>query len=276
MHFSARELIKRLEFPFCYLAYIVDPGGEVDYFHYGLWNKKTDNVKQAQENLAHLMKSLIPDRTKSILDVGCGLGRTVYDFSRAGYHVVGISPDKGLINMAKKRYAGLELRLIECAFENFDSDKPFDLVLFQESTQYINLKTIFSRCRKLLHPDGYILMCDEIKYGSSRNLGFHQKAQFFRSAKRFGFRLLHNEDITESVLNTRKFALERLCAMQTDMEEIFSPVRKNAGAEIQLFIEGWSRHNTMFERGEVGYEVFLFQKGSGFGLINSLLARLLS
>jgi SAM-dependent methyltransferase len=138
MHFSARELIKKLEFPFCYLAYIVDSGGEVDYFHYGLWNKKTDNVKQAQENLAHLMKSLIPDRAKSILDVGCGLGRTVYDLSKAGYHVVGISPDKGLIDMAKKKYAGLDLRLIECAFENFEVDS------FARQGSVIKLKVCLS------------------------------------------------------------------------------------------------------------------------------------
>lgn len=137
---SFKDLIKTLEFPFCYYAYIINRNGDIDYFHYGLWETNTNNLKDAQENLAQLMKSLIPKEIKKILDVGCGLGRTTYDLTRAGYDVTGISPDIKLMDMARAKYNNEKLKLITSAFENFRSSNLFDLILFQESTQYIDLK----------------------------------------------------------------------------------------------------------------------------------------
>jgi len=114
-----KELIKTLEFPFCYYAYIIDREGLIDYFHYGLWEDGTHELKKAQENLASLMKSLIPDGVKRVLDVGCGLGRTTRDLTAAGYDVIGISPDSRLMEMAKAKYRECSSSLIVSSFEDY-------------------------------------------------------------------------------------------------------------------------------------------------------------
>jgi len=253
------ELIKTLEFPFCYIAYIIDSNGLFDYFHYGLWERDTYDFKKAQENLASLMKSLIPDGVQRILDVGCGLGRTTYDLTNLGYDVIGISPDEKLMNMARLKYNKDNLQLITSSFEDYKSYNIFDLILFQESTQYINLKTIFTRCRKLLNKNGYILMCDEIKYNPART-GFRQKERILKLAKKNGFKIIYNNNITQTVLKTRDFVLQELVNSKDSMVEVFSQFREKTEEEIRSFIEGVKVHNKMFEDGLLGYEIFLFKR----------------
>ena len=50
-----------------------------EYLHYGYWTNDLDinllNLPQAQENHSNFIISHIPEGTKTILDVGCGVGR---------------------------------------------------------------------------------------------------------------------------------------------------------------------------------------------------------
>jgi len=179
-----KELIKTLEFPFCYYAYIIDRDGLVDYLHYGLWETGTKGLKEAQENLASLMKSLIPDGVKRILDVGCGLGRTTRDLTAAGYDVIGISPDVKLMEVAKVKYRECESQLVISSFEDYRNAELFDLILFQESAQYIkDLRFIFSHSKELLNRPGYLLMCDELQYGNFADCLFHEKKEIENIAR---------------------------------------------------------------------------------------------
>lgn len=255
------ELIKTLEFPFCYYAYIIDRTGLIDYMHYGLWEDGTLQLKDAQENLASLMKSLIPDGVKRILDSGCGLGRTTHDLTAAGYDVIGISPDIRLMEMARTKYRKCESQLVISSFEDFRSTERFDLLLFQESAQYINIGFLFSHGKELLNTKGYILMCDEVRYDNSAGSPFHEKKEILNIAHEYGFRLLLNKDITKKVLETRGIALEMIISNKESLINEFSSIRGNARQEIELLIEGWKAHNAMFDKNMFGYEVFLFQIG---------------
>ena len=48
--------------------------------HYGYWIKDMElcpqNFKKAQDNYSRLLLSAIPEDVKTVLDVGCGSGRT--------------------------------------------------------------------------------------------------------------------------------------------------------------------------------------------------------
>lgn len=257
-----KEFIKTLEFPFCYYAYIIDREGLIDYLHYGLWEEGTYELKEAQENLASLMKSLIPDDVKKILDVGCGLGRTTYDLTVSGLDATGISPDARLVEMAKAKYRECESRLVLSSFEDYGSVELFDLILFQESAQYIkDINFLFSRCKELLNKRGYVLICDEIRYGLATEHAFHEKNKIVKTAREYGFTMMLNKDITKEVLETRDIALKNIIKNKDPLIREFSPVRENAGQEIESLIEGWKAHSAMFEKNMFGYEIFLFQKG---------------
>lgn len=254
-----KEFIKTLEFPFCYYAYLIDHEGLIDYFHYGLWEPETKEIKEAQENLARLMKSLIPKGVERILDVGCGLGKTTHELISAGYDAVGISPDIRLIEMAKTKFSEDRPKLIVSSFEDYRAADTFDLILFQESSQYItDLNFLFARCNKLLNERGYILICDEIRYTPHGPL--HEKKNIENTAREYGFTIMHNENITKKILKTSSLASEIIVKNRDSIISEFLPFRENARQEVELLLEGWQTRTTMFEKNLFGYEIFLFSK----------------
>lgn len=260
------NFIKSLENPFCYYVYLVDREGKMEHLHFGLWEEDTRDIKEAQENLAVLIKSLIPDGVKDILDVGCGLGRTTYELSTLKYNVIGISPDKNLIEMAEEKYIGHDLQFVTVSLENYKPEGCFDLVLFQESSQYVVLKSMFKRCKKMLKKDGYILICDEVKYtnNTKEECHFHNKEKMLAAARKAGFKMLHNKDITDKILHTSDFVIQKLTEEYEDIIKYFSHTRENARSEIDTLIEGWKIYNKMYKEHLVGYEVFLFKKEGSF------------
>jgi len=259
MKAGSREFIKNIEFPFCYHAYLIDKEGSIDYFHYGLWTAETKNIKEAQENLARIMKSLIPKGVKRILDVGCGLGKTTVDLTMAGYETIGISPDTKLMEMAKTKYKDYTSHLIETSFEEYKTDKKFDLILFQESSQYIfDLDFLFAHSHKLLNKVGYILTCDEIRYIPEGPL--HEKKNILSMAYKHNFKVVHNEDITEKIINTSIQASNFIIKNKDLIIKDFAPIRENVKEEIELLLQGWNMRTEMFEKKAFGYEIFLFSK----------------
>ncbi len=229
-------MIEGLEFPYCYYAYVVDPQGDVDYLHYGLWEEGTDSAKEAQENLARLMQALIPEGVERILDVGCGLGRTTYDLTRAGYDAVGISPDKKNMEMARAKY-GSDLHLVTTRFEAYRSPVPFDLVLFQESSNTISLRALLSHSKNLLRPGGFLLLCDEVRYRHGRAFSFHRKDLLLRLAGACGFHLFHNRDISDRVLLTREYVFKTLTENKEAIIKRFLPFRGKVAEELDWILE---------------------------------------
>lgn len=252
-------MIADLEFPYCYYAYVVDPQGHVEYLHYGLWEEGTESPKEAQENLARLMQALIPEGVERILDVGCGLGRTTYDLTRAGYSTVGISPDKKNMEMARAKY-GSGLQLLTTRFEDYKSPTPFDLVMFQESSNYLSLRALLSQSKTLLRQGGFLLLCDEVRYWHGRTLSFHRKDLLLRLAGAFGLKLLHNRDISDRVLITREYVFKTLTENKEAIIKSFLPFREKVEEELDWILDGWKHDTDLFEKGCFGYEVFLFQK----------------
>jgi SAM-dependent methyltransferase len=257
-------LIKLLEAPYCYYVYLIDSDGDVDHLHYGLWTDETAGIKEAQENLSALLLAQIPPGVRAILDVGCGLGTTAYRLSTMGYRVTGISPDRNLVEWARSRYPDSDrLRLITVAFEDFAERGSFDLVLLQESSQYLQLDCLFSQSRALLRQRGYVLMCDEMHLRPEMPRFGHARQDILATARSHGFRLLRNEDLTRSVLKTREFVRASLEARYAEMCAAFAPVRSAVAEELRLSQRRWAAHNEQYRLGNASYEWFLFRKVSG-------------
>ena len=254
----APPAIEDLEFPYCLYAWACGTEEEADFLHYGLWRNGTESGKQAQENLARLVRSLIPDGVERILDSGCGLGRTTADLTREGYSVVGISPDEKLMELARARF-GRHLPFRTVRFEDYADTDAFDLVLFQESSNYIGLRTLLRHSRELLRPRGYLLLCDEVRYGVKGVLAFHRRDLLVKLAGCLGFRLLSQRDITREVMPTRAWVADALAGNREEIIRRFRPRREDVERELDQFLEDWDRHTAAFESGHFGYEVFLFQ-----------------
>lgn len=173
-----------------------------EYLHYGYFKDglETDvaNLRQAQENYAELIFSHIPQGVKTILDVGCGSGKTAQQLVARGYTVDVVSPGQILTAYARNML-GDSVGFFQCRFEDLATDKKYDLVLFSESFQYIPMDKSIPGALKLLNPGGYIIASDFFSDDPDRKSrlgGGHNWAEWLQIKETFPVKTLVEKDIT--------------------------------------------------------------------------------
>ena len=131
---------------------------KTDDLHLGYWTDdmevELENLPRAQEKHSEFVVSHIPEGTRTILDVGCGAGRMAERLMKLGYEVDGVSPSAFLAGEARRLLGALR------PAQDLDTDQRYDLVLFSESFQYVNMERGLSKCLALLKDGGHLLICD--------------------------------------------------------------------------------------------------------------------
>ncbi len=201
---------------------------KLEHLHYGYWTKdlkvELANLPAAQENYTKLLISNIPDGVQSILDVGCGMGHIAKRLTDAGYKVDGVSPSSFLAQQARTLLQG-KSEIFECFYEQLQTEKRYDLVLFSESFQYIDPDDAIQKTLTLLNPNGRMLICDIFKFDTTEKSpipGGHNLTKFFDTVSKFPISLIKDIDITEETAPTRDIE-DRLC------KEVGGPVANLVG-----------------------------------------------
>lgn len=191
--------------------------------HYGLWEEGmdvcVDNMAQAQQNHSKLIISAIPEGTETVLDVGCGVGVMASRLLDKGYKVDCVSPSPMLTDWARKRL-GDRVSYFESGYEEVKTEKRYDLIMFSESFQYIDLKSAFDKSKELLNENGRILICDFFhKEESGRGAlgGGHKLKKFRRMLGESCFKTEIDTDVTEK-------AAPNLDLVNEMMNEVGKPV----------------------------------------------------
>ncbi|MCA8867129.1 MAG: methyltransferase domain-containing protein [Rhodobacteraceae bacterium] len=131
--------------------------------HYGLWDAEWDvcaaNMGRAQEAYTDKLFRMLPEgENLQILDIGGGAGETARKLLAMGHQVEIVIPSTFLAERCRKNATGALVH--ECRFEDFQSEKRFDLCLFSESFQYIPLSHSLGKCLTLLNKTGRIIVAD--------------------------------------------------------------------------------------------------------------------
>lgn len=186
--------------------------GEAEYLHYGLFQDAETSLQEAQAHSTNLLLQCLPTAPCRILEVGIGLGTTFGKLSAMGHQVTGISPDVAQIERAQERL-GEDADLRCATLEELEpDDEGYDLLLFQESAQYIHSLALIEAALKQLKPGGQLLIIDEfaLKRGGPGAESLHLLSHFRAQMERFGFDLQKERDLSDMAAPTLDYLIRVL------------------------------------------------------------------
>lgn len=183
--------------------------GEVRYLHYGLFEHEDEPIGEAQERSTRMLLERLPPPPARLLEVGIGLATTLNRLTAMGYDAEGITPDEKQIAMVKARY-GDTLRVHCAAFETFASDRAYDAIAFQESSQYIDSEALFAKAEGLAP---LVVVLDEFAMQPLTDPGaLRTHASFIEAAHRHGFAIVEDVDLSKMAPPTVRYFIRRLPA----------------------------------------------------------------
>ncbi len=176
--------------------------------HYGYWPeglpRVPQNLAQAQANYTDFLMSHIPAGVKSVLDVGCGAGNTARKLLERGFTVDCVSPNGVLSGVARQVLQGRG-DIFETRFQDLQTERRYDLILFSESLLFIPLEEAFTKALALLNPGGHVLITDIFRVpaqGKSPIGGGHELPRFRETIARFPLVPSLDFDMTDGIAPT--------------------------------------------------------------------------
>ncbi len=175
--------------------------------HYGLWDGlevTAGNLRAAQDAYSDKLLGHLPAGALRILDIGGGAGETAARLLARGHDVEIVVPSAFMAERCRANVPAA--RVHECKFEDFRSDRRFDVCLFSESFQYIPLDAGLSGALAYLDDHGEILIADCFRSAAYETAGLisvtgggHPIGAFREELARQPVEILADEDITASV-----------------------------------------------------------------------------
>ena len=232
--------------------------GHVDYLHYGLFDARHPDIRAAQRRSTELIMARLPARGARILEVGIGIGTTARLLGAGGYPVIGISPDPVQVAIARDR-AG-DLAVLEAVrFEDFSAGaETLDMILLQESFQYLDPERFFAKARRLLVPGGQILILDQcrLKPTAPSESALHLVEDVLLSADSEGFALIERLDLTHQATPTLDYILSVLDAHR---ERLLGALPMTA-ADLDQLNDAVAANRRRYHQGILGYALYRFAR----------------
>lgn len=266
--------VSRVAYPLnVFLHVLVREEGHVEALHYGLFDAPNDSILEAQERSTALLLERLPAPPARLLDVGAGLGTLLQRLIAMGYDAEGLTPDEHLAALSG-------VRVTRARFEDLETDRhatagaaadaadataaararaageltgPFDALIFQESSQYIDshmLWRIASRLtRRVIVLDEFLLQADADADAHTHNI--RSRAEFVRCAADAGFRVTEERDLSRQAAPTIDYFLARIPRHRDTL------VRDLGVTDQQLaeLIASGTRYRDLYRAGVYGYRL---------------------
>ena len=222
--------------------------------HYGLFEAPGESIAAAQERSTALLLSRLPPPPARLLEVGIGLGTTLVRLAAMGYAVEGLTPDPAQAAAARSRF-GESIGVHVAPLEMFETESRYDAVFFQESSQYIESGALFRQVRALAAPGARVVVLDEFALGPvDKPDALHRLDQFLEAARREGFRLEEELDVSRQAMPTIDWFLERIPRHRRAIEESLGVT----GEQLDGLLASGRDYRALYESGAYGYRLLRF------------------
>lgn len=253
------SLFRQFEFPLnVYALALFLEEGRVDYLHYGLSESRDELAWQAQQRSTDLILSRLPSSPCRLLEVGIGLGTTFQKLEKLGYEITGITPDSYQIDVVRE-LIGEHASLINTRFEDMKSGStPYDLILMQESAQYINTLDLFNQAYDLLANGGELFILDEVTLRASEtgSDNFTLLDYILITAERCGFELIEKIDLSSKAMPTLDYLLR---VVESHRERLIAEFGFNQ-QQLHFLMESNRVYKKKYSDGIYGYALLRFRK----------------
>ncbi|HNC40957.1 MAG TPA: GNAT family N-acetyltransferase [Nitrosomonas sp.] len=256
---NSPSLFKNFDFPLNVYAHTLFLNeGRVDYLHYGLFESEQINLSQAQQYSTNLILDRLPLPPSRILEVGAGLGTTCHLLTQQGYQVHSITPDRQQIAEIHRRFA-TGLNVTQQHYEDLEPiAESYDVILFQESAQYIEPLVIFNKAQDLLPEEGHIFIIDEFALQQSETaIGrLHRLKAMLQLSDRLGFELVEHLDLSSKATPTLKYLLH---AIGKHRQQLLDDLDLESSRLDQL-VQSNQDYLNKYVSGQFGYALLHFRK----------------
>ena len=179
-----------------------------EHLHFGYWpddlEVSLNNLKKAQDYHSEKIIHSIPKNVKTILDVGSGSGGLAEKLVDNGYQVDCVSPSEYLSDSIEQKLKK-RVTVYRSTFEDLGLQKKYDLVVFSESFQYVNIKKALNKIPLAVQEKGHVLICDFFRKpgtGTKPLGGGHDWEVFQDNLSDHSFTEIINKDITRETART--------------------------------------------------------------------------
>lgn len=199
------QQLAQLDFPLnVYALAVVLEEGSVDSLHYG-FDWAAGPIAPAQGRATEFLVEKLPSPPGSILEVGVGLGALARKLTKLGYAYKGISPDKTQVAWCEQRVPESVFSCV--SFSQLDLSEKYDILVFQESAQYIPDSEIIRIAGHVLRPGGSIVLVDEVPAQTAYAVGVLPVNS--------GFQLEESEDLTSRATGSLDYLIEAIFRHRT-------------------------------------------------------------
>ncbi len=144
--------------------------------HYGYWLKNEvpylSKLPIAQKRYTKFVCKNIPKDVKTILDVGAGVGDVSWELLSRGYQVTALSPNPTHKEILSKIGEGnKKFKYVFSKFEDLETNQKYDLLMFNESSSYIDIDKLFQKANLVVNPKGFVQVCDVFSRKSNPPIG---------------------------------------------------------------------------------------------------------
>ncbi len=179
------------------------------WLHYGLWEPgerpNIPQLRKAQERYVELLLSLIPPAPRRLIDIGGGTGEMAKLLLDKGYVVDMVTPSHIQADIAREKL-GSHGHVYETKFEDLTASGPYDVCLFSESFQYVDLDVSLAKLETILAPNGRIVIADcfrgDAYQGDRQPGGGHRYSHFAERIAAHGFEIEKDHDVTAAAAQT--------------------------------------------------------------------------